>query len=109
MAVAAGWHGTSCVAPQRAASQRDHFLARLAARTPRSELHPEANSYLALIDRALLDRRLSRHEEDELVALAGLLGLSREEARKLHISYLSALGRLALSDGIVTSEERDDL
>jgi len=94
---------------QRAASQRDHFLARLAARAPRSELHPEANSYLTLIDRALLDRRLSAHEEDELVALAGLLGLSREEAGRLHAGYLGALVRLALNDGVVTPDERLDL
>jgi len=94
---------------QRAASTPDHFLARLAARAPRSELHPEANSYLAVIDRALLDRRLSAHEEDELVALAGLLGLSHQDARKLHASYLGALGHLALTDGVVTLEERSDL
>jgi len=67
---------------QRAASQRGHFLARLAARAPRSELHPEANSYLALVDRALLDRRLSRHEEDELVALAGGCWVSRARRRE---------------------------
>ena len=94
---------------QSAASRCDHFLARLAARTPGSEIHPEANSYLALIDRALLDRHISRHEEDELVSLAQMLGLSREEATGLHVSYLSALGRLALADGVVTADERSDL
>jgi DNA polymerase III subunit epsilon len=94
---------------QSAATHCDHFLARLAARTPRSEIHPEANSYLALIDRALLDRHISRHEEDELVSLAELLGLSREEATGLHATYLNALGRLALADGVVTQNERSDL
>lgn len=101
--------GRCVTRPRSAASQRDHFLGRLAVRTPRSEIHPEANSYLTLIDRALLDRHLSRHEEDELVSLAELLGLSREEAVALHAKYLKALGRLALADGVVTPDERSDL
>jgi DNA polymerase-3 subunit epsilon len=67
-----------------AAATSNHFLGRLASRTPRSEIHPEANSYLALLDRVLLDRQLSRHEEDELVSAAQMMGLSREEAIELH-------------------------
>ncbi|MFA5876448.1 MAG: exonuclease domain-containing protein, partial [Candidatus Margulisiibacteriota bacterium] len=92
-----------------AAATANHFLGRLASRTPRSEIHPEANSYLALLDRVLLDRQLSRHEEDELVSAAQMMGLSREEAIELHHFYLFALGRLALEDGVVTPEEHADL
>lgn len=92
-----------------AASTTEHFLGRLASRTPRSETHPEANSYLALLDRVLLDRQLSRHEEDELASAAEMMGLSREDAAGLHRLYLSALGRLALADGVVTLGERADL
>jgi DNA polymerase-3 subunit epsilon len=92
-----------------AAAGQTHFLARLASQTPRSELHPEANSYIALLDRALLDRQLSRHEQDELVAVAQMMGLSREEALAIHRYYLNALGKLALADGQVTSEEHADL
>jgi DNA polymerase-3 subunit epsilon len=79
------------------------------SRAPRSELHPEANSYLALLDRTLLDRQLSRHEQDELVSVARMMGLSREEAMRLHRLYLAALARLALADGIVTPAEGADL
>jgi DNA polymerase-3 subunit epsilon len=86
-----------------------HFLGRLASRAPRSEIHPEANSYLALLDRVLLDRQVSRHEEDELVSVAKMMGLAREDAVSLHRVYLSALGRLAVADGIVTQDERSDL
>jgi len=92
-----------------AAATSQHFLGRLASQTPRSEIHPEANSYLALLDRALLDRQLSRHEEDELVSAAQMMGLSCEDAIELHRLYLSALGRLALEDGVVTAAERADL
>jgi len=86
-----------------------HFLARLASRMPYTGRHPDSESYLAILDRALLDRHISRHEEDELVAVARMLELTREQAQALHRSYLSALGRLALEDGIVTKEERSDL
>lgn len=99
-----------CLSRQTAAAATsEHFLGRLASRTPRSESHPEANGYLALLDRVLLDRQLSRHEEDELVSAAQMMGLSREEAAALHGLYLSALGRLALEDGVVTPDERADL
>lgn len=57
----------------------------------------------------LVDRRLSRHEEDELVAAAEMMSVSREDAVALHRFYLGALGRLALNDGILTDEERRDL
>jgi len=98
------------VTRQTAASATSHhFLGRLASRAPRSEIHPEANSYLALLDRVLLDRQLSRHEEDELVTAAQMMGLSREEAIELNRLYLLALGRLALEDGVVTPAEHADL
>ena len=99
-----------CVSRQKAAAAtNEHFLARLASRTPRSEMHPEANGYLALLDRALLDRQVSRHEEDELVSAAEMMGISREDAMELHRIYLNALGRHALADGVVTADERADL
>jgi len=57
----------------------------------------------------LLDRQISRHEADELVAVAETMGLSRQEALAIHQSYLTALAHLAVSDGRVTSDERTDL
>ena len=102
--------GATRVSRQHAAAARgEHFLGRLVSVAPRFEVHPEANSYLALLDRALLDRQLSLHEEDELVSIATMLGLSREDAFRLHRLYLAALGRLATEDGVVTPAERVDL
>jgi DNA polymerase-3 subunit epsilon len=97
------------VARSDAAVVDEHFLGRLASRTPRSEIHPEANSYLGLLDRVLLDRHVSLHEADELVAAAESMGLAREDAITLHRLYLSSLGRLARADGVVTPRERADL
>ncbi|MHB8868061.1 MAG: exonuclease domain-containing protein [Thermoleophilia bacterium] len=91
------------------AAQEQHFLGRLAPRAPRSEMHPGANSYLSLLDRALLDRQISRHEGDELVAAAEMMGLAREDAIALHRLYVRALGKLALEDGVVSAGERADL
>lgn len=91
------------------AARQQHFLGRLASRAPRSELHPGANGYLALLDRALLDRHISRHEGDQLVAAAEMMGISREDAIALHRLYVRALGKLALEDGVVTAKERADL
>lgn len=88
---------------------RPHFLSPLVSRTPRSELHPEANSYLALLDQILLDGQISLHEEAKLIATANTMGLSMEDATALHKLYLAALGKAALEDGIVTSDEREQL
>jgi DNA polymerase-3 subunit epsilon len=62
-----------------------------------------------LLDRVLLDRQLSRHEQEELVSVAEMMGLSREDAIALNRAYVSALGRIAAEDGVVTAEERADL
>ena len=86
-----------------------HFLSRLASRSPRDEIFPAANSYLALLDRALMDRQISLHEEVQLLASAEMLGLSREEATICHHRYLRTLAQVAMSDGIVTDDEHTDL
>ncbi|NMB45969.1 MAG: hypothetical protein GX998_06090 [Firmicutes bacterium] len=91
-----------------AARTEKHFLERLPSRAPRM-IHPEADSYFAVLDRVLLDRRISHHEADELVAVAEMLGLSREDAMSIHRLYLIALARIALEDGVVTYDERSDL
>jgi DNA polymerase-3 subunit epsilon len=62
-----------------------------------------------VLDRVLVDRLVSRHEEDELVAVANMMELSRDEALGLHRLYLDGLGRLALADGLVTKDERSEL
>ncbi|NMB46730.1 MAG: hypothetical protein GX998_10025 [Firmicutes bacterium] len=91
-----------------AARREQHFLWRLPSRAP-SKAHAKADSYLAVLDRVLLDRRISHHEADELVAVAKMNGLSREDAVITHRLYLTALAGLALEDGIVTCDERSDL
>jgi DNA polymerase-3 subunit epsilon len=82
------------------------FLARLVDRLPRV---PKADDYLALLDRALLDRQLSSSEQDALIEVAQELDLTYPEVVELHRDYLGALARVAWADSVVTSEERADL
>jgi DNA polymerase-3 subunit epsilon len=86
----------------------DEWLDRIVARLPRAG-GATADSYLELLGRALLDRHLSVHEQIALVSLAESLGLCREQLLELHRSYLTAMGALALADGVVTEAERADL
>lgn len=85
------------------------FLARLVEHLPRVPSPPQADVYLAVLDRALVDRHVSATEADELVALAADMGISRQAAIELHRGYLEALAAAALEDGVVTEAERDDL
>ncbi|GAB1817663.1 exonuclease domain-containing protein [Herbidospora sp. RD11066] len=92
-----------------AAERNVHFLGRLVDRLPRPVAREEADTYLALLDRALLDHRISASEADSLVDLATRLDLSRGDLDRLHNDYLSALAAAALADGVVTADERGEL
>lgn len=96
--------------PRGVAKTRDrHFLARITDRLPRVTEPAGAEPYLALLDRALLDRHISATEGDALVDAAAELGLDRHAVEGLHRGYLDALARAAWDDGIVTDDERADL
>lgn len=85
-----------------------HFLARLVERVS-NDGEPEVDAYLAVLDRALLDRHLSAAEADELVDVAHELGLHRCDVLAIHVGYLRELARAAWADEVVTAEERRDI
>lgn len=94
---------------RRAPGEREpHFLTRLVERLPRQR-DPQADAYLSLLDRVLLDRHISETEADQLVETAAELGLARADAEFLHGRYLRGLAALALADQILAEEERRDL
>lgn len=66
-------------------------------------------AYLDVLDRALEDRRLSPEEQEDLAAMARMLGLSADDARAIHADYLGTLIALAYRDGVITERERVDL
>lgn len=88
---------------------KEHFLTRLVSRSPRSNLYPEANSYLDLLDNALVDKHLSEHEISELLKVASHLDLSKEEVESLHADYFSGLVSIAYEDGQLTEQEESEL
>lgn len=85
------------------------FLERIVDRVPDISDSDEQAEYVALVERCLLDRYLSEHEKDALVAFADRSGLSRTTVERLHHDYLAALVKIAWSDGVVTDQECSDL
>ncbi|SPM30322.1 DNA polymerase III subunit epsilon, partial [Mycobacterium terramassiliense] len=84
------------------------WLDRIVARMPRHE-DIRVESYLEILESALLDRYLSLHEEEALVVTAEELGLSRQLLDEIHCEYLRSMARVALADGLVTDDERAEL
>ena len=96
---------------RRRPREEPSFLAKLvaAADPPPWEDAMHVAPYLDVLDRALEDRRLSSEEQDELAAVAQLLGLDADRVRSLHTDYVGTLVTLAYRDGVVTTRERADL
>ena len=86
-----------------------HFLERLVNRTPEATGPDEHTAYLAMLDRALMDRQISLSEANGLVTLADSLGISRSTAEQLHITYMISMLAAAWDDGVVTADEEADL
>lgn len=86
----------------------DDWMGRLVDRLPHVE-SAEAESYLAILDEALIDHYLSEHEQAALLSVAQDLRLGREQVRYLHTAYLNALADAALEDGVVTEAEKSEL
>lgn len=92
-----------------AGTMETHFVDRIVVRLPEISGPAGHQDYLALLDRALLDRYLSAHEQSALVALADELGISQATVRELHAQYFASVSEVAWSDGILSDEELHDL
>ncbi|THV41172.1 3'-5' exonuclease [Glycomyces buryatensis] len=85
------------------------FLSRMVDRLPVVPDPPQADMYLAQLDRALVDRHISATEGEELLRIAADMGIDRTTATELHRGYLAALAVAALEDGVVNEAECADL
>lgn len=65
--------------------------------------------YLALLDRAYEDHRISASEAEALIAESRRWGLSRDEVLAVHRRFLRGLAQVALKDGVVSEAERTEL
>jgi len=92
----------------RAARREDGWLDRIVSRMPRAA-DARVETYLAVLEMALVDGFLAEHEKEQLVSVAAESGLSRGQVLDLHAGYLCAMAGVALADGIVTCQERADL
>lgn len=85
------------------------FLGRITLKMPEYAGPTECLNYLALLDACLLDRHLSVHEAEALVALAEDLGIDRGTVETLHLEYFDELTKVAWADGVLTTAEMEDL
>lgn len=92
----------------RAARREDGWLDRIVSRMPRAA-DARVETYLAVLEMALVDGFLAEHEKEQLVSVAAESGLSRGQVLDLHAGYLCAMAEVALADGVVTCQERADL
>lgn len=86
--------------------QPTSFLERITVKLPEFSGPAEHLDYLALLDRCLLDRRISAHEANSLVALAETVGISRTTCEALHQEYFDQLTAVAWADGILSEDEK---
>lgn len=90
------------------AARRDEWLDRIVSRMPRPA-DARVDSYLAVLEMAMIDGFLAEHEKDALVETAAASGLTRGQVLDLHGDYLRAMAEVALEDHVVSSDERTEL
>jgi len=93
----------------RRAEERS-YLARLIERMLGDEArNAREGEYLALVDRALEDRRVTAEEATQLMEIAVGWRMTRSDVLEAHRASLASLTSEALSDGSVSGVERRDL
>lgn len=81
----------------------------LAALAEGLHVSPEVAPYVALLDQALADLKLTDDERAQLVAVADGLGLDEQQVERAHHEFLTSLIDAALDDHVVTEDEYDQL
>lgn len=68
-----------------------------------------ALAYMEMLDRVLEDRVITEDETLSLCELAVGWGLAAGDLASIHRSYMAALAKAAVADGVITRQEHDDL
>lgn len=103
---------TQLVTREIVAYNRAHeapFLARLVQQLPRAGADVNVESYLAVLDSVLEDRRVTATEAESLRDLAFSIGVGADALIGAHQMYLRALAVAAWDDGVITDAEYADL
>lgn len=85
--------------------RQGRWLDDLVGQLPQTA-HHGTDSYLVLLEEAMLDHVLSTAEREELSAAAAQAGLDADAVNDLHRAYLQSLAATAAADGVVSPEER---
>jgi len=93
----------------RAPETAPGFLERISADAAHETSEGAAATYVALLDRCLLDGVISASEGAQLAEVATELGLSRAAVNEIHREYFVELERRAWADGVLTEAEKADL
>lgn len=88
--------------------REEFWLDRIVATMPR-HADVRVDSYLEVLESALLDRYLSAHEEEALIETAVAFGLDRDRLDAIHRDYLLSMAGVAWEDGVITRAEQADL
>lgn len=87
-----------------------NYIAKLIASLPTvASADRGLNRYYALLDRVLEDRVVTADEAAALFSLASEVGMSQLQAEDAHCMYLRDLIVAALTDGVITQKEEEDL
>lgn len=89
-------------------THHEDWLETIVARMPRAA-DAAADSYLAVLELALVDGFLAEHEKDALIDAAAASGLNRSQVLSIHREYLEAMASVALADHVVTPAERREM
>ncbi|UCG17393.1 MAG: hypothetical protein JSV19_05045 [Phycisphaerales bacterium] len=85
------------------------YLARLVAELPATgDSDADLDPYLALLDRVLEDRRVTRDEVAELQFVVAELGIPGHRVKHAHQLYMHDLMEVALEDNVITDSEQTD-
>jgi len=91
------------------AGGRHGWMSRLVDQLPRASEPPQADSYLAVLDRVLSDREITEDGAEQLVQVATRLGLTRGQVADLHRFYVTGLADALWKDRDAGAGERRDV
>ncbi|HWJ64595.1 MAG TPA: exonuclease domain-containing protein [Acidimicrobiales bacterium] len=90
-------------------SRADEPTPYLAALAEGLHVAPDVAPYVALLDRALADLKLTSDERAQLAGVARELGLDEDRVARAHHEFMGSLIDAALDDRVVTNDEHDQL
>lgn len=87
---------------------QDAWMGSVVSQMPRAA-DARTDSYLAVLETALLDGVIDAQEQAALVGLAHESGLTREHVLRIHHQYVLDMAKVATHDHVVTDAEQAEL